>query len=799
MEDGAEVVRRRSPRLLRRVLLILVLAGAAVVFWLDRKVVQGFGEARWRHPVRIYAAARTVAVGVDIDAAGISDELHDLGYRAVKGRPEEPGTFRRGAQRLELYLNEAPEPDAFAARPARRVVIELDGGKRVRSIELEPDGRTVESLELEPLALEGLFTSHWTGRRALALGDVPSIVVDAVLAAEDERFMTHHGIDPGSLVRAAHVNWVAGEVLQGGSTITQQIVKNHFLTQERTFSRKLREIPMALLLEARFDKREILECYLATVYLGHDRLVGIYGLAEAAAVYFGKPVAKLTLAEGAMLAGMIRAPNVYSPIRHPETALRRRDQVIDKLAGLGWITAAQAAAARAERPKSPAGRAAPPEAYFMQHVRRALEADGLDPSRLGFGSAVFTTLDHRLQRMASEAVEAAGRRLDRNRPGKRSAQIAVVALDPRDGAIRALVGGRDFLTSQLDRATRSRRQVGSLFKPFVYLAAIGDRESGVSPATILLDEPISVQIDRTTWTPKNIDERYRGPVTVRHALEHSLNVPTVQLAESYGIDRIAAFGDRLGLVSAGLPRVPSLALGAFESSLLRVTSAYTIFPRGGERVVPHAVDGVKAPSGVVLQRARQRTERVAAPDATYVVHAMLEGVVAHGTAGEIGRSGLRGSIAGKTGTSNDNRDAWFVGYTPSLVVGVWVGFDDDASLRGGAAQLAVPVWLAIMKRALAGMPRARFPVPDGVELVAVEASSGKRADAGCGPAITEVFLAGTAPRETCTGGERGALARAPGASPVKQLGNAVGAWFAKLPGALGSLFGDEADRDARGR
>jgi penicillin-binding protein 1B len=790
VEVGAEGRRRRVPRLLRRAVLLVLLAAVAAVFWLDRKVVQGFGEARWRNPVRIYAAPRAIEVGLDIEGAGITEELHDLGYRAVTGRPDEPGTFRRGAQRLELYLNAAPSPDAFGERPAQRVVVELEAGRRVRSIALEPGGTSVESIALEPRALDGLFTSHWTGRRALQLDDVPTPVVDAILAAEDERFLGHHGIDLPSLLRALRVNWIAGEVRQGGSTITQQIVKNHFLTQERTFSRKLREIPMAMLLDLRFDKREILECYLATVYLGHDRLVGIYGLAEASVVYFGKPVSKLTLGEGAMLAGMIRAPNVYSPIRHPEAALRRRDQVIEKLEDLRWITPAQAKAARAERPKPPAGRAAPPEAYFMEHVRRSLQEQSLEPSRLGFGSAIFTTLDTRLQRIASEAVDAVGRRLDRGRGGKRSMQIAVVAIDPRDGAVKALVGGRDFLASQLDRATRSRRQVGSLFKPFVYLAAIADPQSGVTPATILLDEPIEVQIDRTTWSPKNVDERYRGPVTARYALEHSLNVPTVQLAESYGIDRIAAFGDRAGLSRDPLPRVPSIALGAFESSLLRVASAYTVFPRGGDRIDPHAVDAVKAPSGVVLTRGRSAVTRVAAPDATYVVHAMLEGVATRGTAAEITRSGLKGSFAGKTGTSNDNRDAWFVGYTPSLVVGVWVGFDDDASLRAGATQLALPVWLTIMRRALTGLPRERFAVPAGVELVAIEAATGKRADDGCGPSITEVFLAGTAPDESCAPGRR-VVARDRRGSPVKQIGEAIGEFFGRLPGAIGDLFGGD--------
>jgi len=790
VEDGAEVRRRRVPRLLVRGLLLALVAAAGVVLWLDRKVVQGFGAARWRHPVRLYAAPRSINVGDDLDDGGIADELHELGYRAVASRPEEPGTFRRGAQHLELYLNAAPVADGFRDRPPRRAVLELESGRLVRSIELAPGGARVDSVDLEPRPLEGLYTSHWTGRRPLELVDVPTFVVDAVLAAEDERFLSHHGVDVPSLLRAARVNLKAGEVRQGGSTITQQIVKNHFLTQDRTFSRKLREIPMAILLDARFDKREILECYLATVYLGHDRLVGIFGLAEASQVYFGKPVGKLTLGEGAILAGMIRAPNVYSPIRHPAAALRRRDEVLDKLEALGWITKAQAAEARTERPKRPVGRTAPPEAYFMEHVRRALHGEQLDPARLGFGSAIFTTLDPRLQRFASEAVDAVGRRLDRNRSGARTMQIAVVAVDPRNGAVRALVGGRDFLASQLDRATRSRRQVGSLFKPFVYLAAIADPASGITPASLLDDAPITVQYDRTTWTPQNIDEKFRGPVTVRYALEHSLNVPTVRLAEAFGIARIADFGDRLGLTRDPLPRVPALALGAFESSLLRVTAAFTVFARGGERIEPHAVASVKAPSGVVLTRAHPATERVAPRDATYVVHTMLEGAVTRGTAAEVGRSGLKGAFAGKTGTSDESRDAWFVGYTPSLVVGVWVGFDDEQSLPGSAAQLALPVWNHVMRRATAGQPREHLPVPQGVELVSVDAASGKLPDARCGAAITEVFLAGTAPRESCVAGEAVAT-RVDGDSPVNQLGQAIGSWFARLPETIGALFGGD--------
>jgi 1A family penicillin-binding protein len=764
---------RRRRRFGRRLALWSIVLGAAALFYVDRQVVGGFDEGRCRQRVRVYGAPRSHAVGTQIERAEIEKDLASLGYRRVSGAPSQPGTYRRTRDRLAIHLRRAPLADAFVDRAEQLVHLELSSG-RVSDIVFPESDTRADSIALDPPLLEGVFDDHWTARASLRLGDLPPHVVDAVLAAEDQRFLSHPGLDFGSLMRAVRVNWAAGEVRQGGSTITQQLVKNHFLTQDRTFARKLREIPMALALEWRYPKRDILECYLATVYLGHDRLVGVYGFAEASRVYFGKPASALTLGEAATIAGMIRAPNALSPLRHPERARARRDQVLGQLEDLGWITPAQAAAARAERLPRPPLRAAPPEAYFLRHVRRELEARSLAPEGLRAGSAIFTTLDVRLQRIADAEVREAVQRLDARRGGRRPVQMAVVALEPASGAVRALVGGRDYLKSQLDRATQVRRPVGSLFKPFVYLAAIADRELGLTPASILRDEPIVQPVSAGSWSPQNHDQRFRGPVTMREALEDSLNVPAVRLAEDLGIERVAAFGDRLALGRGGLPRVPAIALGAFNASLLDVATSYGIFADRGEEVRPRFVESVEAPSGAAVLRTAPSATRIVDADSAYVVHAMLEGVFERGTARGARAAGLTQPLAGKTGTTNDYRDAWIVGYTPTLLLAVWVGYDDDRPVGGSASQIALPVWTAIMRRALAGEPVERVPVPRGVELVKVEAATGLRAGPGCGPAVTGAFLRGTAPRQSCARDRSGEAAdEAALPEPLREAGALV--------------------------
>jgi len=462
---------------------IAVLAVIAVGWVaLDRHVVEGFRDERWRHAVRVYGAPTLLRPGIDVDERGLPGELIARGYRETPAAASEPGSFRRTASALEIFVRPAPRPGRADPIPARRIRLGLDDG-HIREIVAVETGERLAEASLDPPLIEGVFRDHWVRRRPLHLEDVSPKVIEAILLAEDARFWEHPGVDGDALLRALRINWQAGELRLGGSTITQQLVKNIFLTPERTLSRKAVEILMALSLEWHFSKRTILEAYLATVYLGHDRLVGVYGLAEGARVYLGKDVSELTLGEGALLGGMIRAPNVYSPLRHPERALARRDQVIAHLERFHRISPAEAAAARSEILPPPSARSAAAESFFLQHVRRELN-HALDVTELDPGSAIFTTLDPRLQAVLVDEVRAW-------EPDGSGPEVAIVALDPRSGAIRAMVGSRDYLRSQLDRATRAHRSLGPMVEPLLQLAAIpppagdGAAEPGEVTASLL--------------------------------------------------------------------------------------------------------------------------------------------------------------------------------------------------------------------------------------------------------------------------------------------------------------------------
>ncbi len=740
--------RERSGRgvWLRRATALLGLALATALLWAEAAVLEGFGDGRSR--VRVYGAPLVLRPGMDVEALGLRGWLEEQGYRRAPLGALAPGSYRRREGELEIRPRRGPAGRLGAGPSAIRLLLD---GTRIREIRDGRSGRALERASLGPPLLAGVLGAHWAPRRRLRLERLPAHVVDAVLAAEDARFFSHGGVDGGAVLRALRANWEAGAIRQGGSTITQQLVKNHFLGPERTLWRKVREVVLSWLVEAHFSKREILEAYLASVYLGHDRLVGVYGLAEGARVYCGKDVSRLSPAEAALLAGMIRAPNRYSPLRHPARARRRRDQVIGHLVRLGRLSPEEGARARAEPLPRPHAREASPAAFFMQLARHELIERVGGRARLRPGSAVLTTLDLRLQRIATEEAGASGALP----PGS---EAAVVAIDPRTGAIRALVGGRDYLASQLDRATRARRPVGSLFKPFVVLAALADPAAAVTAASAVLDRPREWRVGGTSWRPGNSDGRYLGRMSLRDALEHSRNPPFVELAERVGLDRVAAFARRVGLARGALPAGPAIALGAFSSSLLDLSAAYAIFPSRGLRPAPFALRAWIAPSGATLFRTRPRARRVARPEAAYVVHSLLEGVVARGTARGVRRAGLTRPLAGKTGTSDGLRDAWFVGYAPGLVLGVWVGFDDDRPLGGAASALAVPLWSRIMARYLAPFPARHFAVPSAVDLAAIEVASGRRAGTGCGRWRIEAFLPGTVPQRRCRpGAEPGRL------------------------------------------
>lgn len=572
-------------------------------------------------------------------------------------------------------------------------------------------------------------------RVPVALDEMPDQLIDAVLAIEDKRFRDHGGIDPRRIIGALVANLRAGGIAEGGSTITQQLAKNLFLSAHRSPLRKLREAALALVLESRYSKAQILEAYLNEIYLGQDQGLAIHGVGAAAHYYFGKAVSELSLAESATLAGMIHSPNRLAPTRHPADATARRDLVIALMQDQGRIDADEARRAANDRVHS---RPHPSRRLDARYFRDALGAEVARdlPTR---GAAVYTTLDAALQQAAERAIASGLASL-----GQSDAQAALVAIDPRTGEVLAMVGGRDYGVSQFNRAVDAHRQPGSAFKPIVALAALeraggGDAAPAFTLASHVADVPLSVPTREGPWQPANYDGDYRGEVTLREALEQSRNVPFARIGMAIGPDRIVATASRLGITSTLLP-VPALALGSGEVTLLELVRAYGVFANAGELAATRMVLATRIGRGALRERDPSRLVRVADPAAAYLVTSALQGAVDHGTGAALQPYRFPGDVAGKTGTSNDWRDAWFVAYTPTLVVGVWVGHDDGTSLRRTGAQAALPIVARFLGDA--DLEHELFPEPEGVVEEWIATGQGGWL-ARCHQ--REVFLLGTQP------------------------------------------------------
>ena len=622
-----------------------------------------------------------------------------------------------------------------------RIFTELTPGSwRAPTEILDRNGRTIVSL----------YGSEWRVAEPVVLGDLPDYIPNAFLAAEDTRFRSHLGIDPIGIGRAAVTNVAAGEVTEGGSTITQQLAKTRFLSAKRTMSRKFVEAGLALLIELRLSKDEILEAYLNEVYLGHRDGREVRGLGEAARLYFGKSPAKLTVAEAALIAGMIRAPNRDNPDERSRIAKQRRDAVLGVMLDKKWIDKDQrdrAAAADAEF--RPGSRRLRPHPYLLAAVRQEF-IDRIGERQLATGGLrIHTAVDQKMQVEAERSVRTGTQRLRRAHgylQRKKPLQAALLSVEPSTGGIRALVGGSDFTRSQFDRTRRMKRQPGSAAKPFTYAAAIESRR--ITPASIVQDEPFQIQLARNrTWDPKNYDGQFRGPVTVREAFEKSLNVPAVRVASDVGVDRIRDVWHNAG-IQGDLSETPAIALGVDDVTMRDLVAAYTMFPNLGVRSEPHLIESVAKRNGdEMYQYEVQRSEGMD-PAVAYVLHALMRGVVIRGTAAGLNQYGLN-YVAGKTGTTSNYRDAWFIGYTPDLLTAVWVGFDDGRPLRMSSGEAAIPIWGSYMSR----VPHRNTDIgaPQGVSIVEVEAASGRVWQPGCGPSVIEAFLSGTEPRDPCGG------------------------------------------------
>jgi len=758
--------RRRGARpLLRAVLIASVLVAfgggifvARALVRLDQVVRARFEGPLFQVPSRVYAAPTMLSPGLDVTRVDLRGAFHRLGYREEPDREiAAPGGVHWEKGRLVAYLRAFEHPTR--AEPSRRIEIQLAGAQIDSIHDLDAGGRELSGVLLEPELVGSYFGPHREQREPVRLGEVPRHLLDAVLAVEDQRFETHSGIDPRRVLGAAWANLMAGGVRQGGSTLTQQLVKNFFLTPERTFTRKLQEAAMALLVEARYEKPAIFEAYLNEIYLGQRGPTSIHGVGEAALFYFGKPVRSLSLEDAAMLAGLIRSPGDYSPFSNPEAARERRDLVLRLMREQDRISEAEYAAAR-EKPIAIASRTSEPREtrYFLDALRsqlpeiydtEALQAEGL---------RIYSTLDLRLQQIATLALREGLEKLEKENPalrprGTSRLQGCVIALRPQTGEVLALVGGRDYAESQFDRCLQAQRSAGSAFKPFVYVAGLEARRGApvITLASVLEDSPFSLRTSSGTWAPVNYDRKFHGRVGVRTALEKSLNVATVRLAQEVGTEHIIDVARRLGIESP-LEAVPAIALGAADVTPLELARAYATLANGGKRFDTRYFEDLIDANGRTLERGRSRSEQVLDPGTSFLAVSLLEGVVDRGTAHAVRTAGLTGPIAGKTGTSNDSKDAWFVGFTPDLVAAVWVGFDDPRDMKLPAARLAVPIWLRFLKDATGGAVPGSFEPPKGVERVEIDPTSGAVALAGCPRREVEYFLEGTEPRATCPEG-----------------------------------------------
>jgi len=735
------------------------LAGGHLVR-LDRIVTARFEGRRFQVPSRVLSAPTILYPGLDWQRVGLRERLKRLGYReeeparSFESMQLSPGQQAWTERAVRVHLRGFAHPSR--PEPPRDILLRLDGS-RIEEIHEVGSGRALGAVLLEPELVGSYYGPHREQRDLVRLPEVPRHLVDAVLAVEDQRFASHHGIDLRRVAGAALANLRAGAIRQGGSTLTQQLAKNFFLTPERTLERKLEEAAMALIIEARYGKDDILESYLNEIYLGQRGSTAVHGVGEAAALYFGKPARHLTSAESALIAAIIQSPNGTSPFRDPERAVERRNLVLDLMHEQGRLDAATYRQARDEPLRlSPRSEEARLARYFLDVLRHQLPRAYDVTTLTSVGLRIYSTLDLRMQRIAVEALTRGLEGLESHYPplrrddSARQLQGCLVALRPQTGEILALVGGRSYGASQFDRCTQARRPAGSAFKPFVYAAALEASGGGptITLASQLDDGPLRLDLPTGPWRPENFDRKFHGIVSVREAVERSLNVATARLAQDVGIEKVAGMARRLGIESP-LPPVPSLALGVAEVSPLELARAYATLANGGVRPEIRAFEDLVDSQGNTVARRDIEFRRTLDGGTAYLVTSLLEGVVERGTGFAVRRAGLEGPIAGKTGTSDDERDAWFVGFTPELVVVVWVGFDDPQSLGLTAGRAAVPIWTDFVQQVTGGRIRGAFLPPGDVVALEIEPVSGALARPGCPSQRAEYFLVGTEPTRTC--------------------------------------------------
>lgn len=755
----------RPPVVIALVFLTTIAIGVLGYYWwiFSGRIDRLLNGEVFTRSAGIYAAPKEVRVGENISVDQLIAHLKRAGYvEKTQQADSSRGRYTLSGASVDIEPSKDATVDGQKTFPRLRVQF-ARGGKSIATIMFPDGGARYDKAQLEPEKISSVTGTERAKRRIVGFNDLPPHLIKAITVTEDRSFFDHYGVNIRGILRALIRRYEADPnspiARQGGSSITQQLVKNLLLSPERTWRRKFAEAYMSVIIETRLSKEQIFALYCNEVYLGQQAGFSINGFGEASDAYFNKDVTTLTLPESAFLAGIIRSPNRYNPYHNIETATARRNQVLQSMSETGAITQLEAAQAQNVPLKVAAtkGRVDASDApYFADYVQNQLDSIIADTSTSQH-LRVYTTIDMDLQRAAYAAVTKQLAALDklyakRVEPG--TLQAAMVAMNAHTGEIVAMVGGRDYTKSQLNRASEAMRQPGSVFKPFVYAAALNTAYDPIprviTPATIYTDEPKTFTFDNQEYSPGNYGDAYsNGPVTLRDALAKSLNVVTVDVAMEVTIGRVMNLAAK-----AGLPPVkkayPAMALGASEATPLQVASAYTAFAASGTRITPIAINRVTTGNGTTVAAPTSQKNDVLRPDVAYVMTSMLKDVVNRGTAARLGARGFKNvagriGIAGKTGTS---RDGWFAGFTPNLVCVVWVGFDDGSQLGLTGAEAALPIWADFMSAALADHPEwnGDWAMPEGIEQAEIDTRTGGLATEESTATRTELFINGTAPR-----------------------------------------------------
>lgn len=725
---------------------LVVLAGFAV--YLDAIVQEKFSGKRWTVPAKVYARPLELFVGLKLAKDDFLKELDALGYRR-ESASNGPGSASVAGSTVEL--NTRGFQFYEGAEPARLIKVRFSGDY-VAGLS-QGSGANLAVARLEPLLIGGLYPAHHEDRILIKLDQAPPYLVDTLVAVEDREFFNHWGVSLKSIARAIWVNATAGQLRQGGSTLTQQLVKNFYLTNERSITRKATEAMMAVLLEMHYDKREILEAYLNEVFLGQDGQRAVHGFGLASQYFFSQPLSELKLHQVALLVGMVKGPSQFNPRRNPERALERRNLVLDLLAEQGVVTAEEAAAAKAKplgvTPRGSMADSSYPA--FLDLVKRQLREDYRDEDLTEEGLRIFTSFDPILQSKAETALEETLKRLA-GRKGVDEVESAMVVSNPETGEIQALIGSRQPRFAGFNRAIDAVRPVGSLIKPAVYLTAL-ERPSQYTLSSWVQDEPFSVKgQDGQVWTPQNYDRQAHGTIFLYQGLANSYNLSTAKLGLDIGVPNVLKTLERLG-VSREWPAYPSMLLGAGALSPMEVATMYQTLASGGFNTPLRGIRSVLTAEGEPLKRYPFQIQQRFDPGAIYLVQNAMQRVMREGTGRSV-YSQLPASLtlAGKTGTTNDSRDSWFAGFSQDLLAVVWLGRDDNGKTPLTGATGALQVWTSFMRKA-DPLP-LDMPMPENVVQAWIDPRTGQGSDSSCPGAVQMPYIRGSepAPGQACGAG-----------------------------------------------